>query len=113
MSVAPAIEVISREEKSVLILRGHLSLADSVALREAAVTFSTARARGGQPDSRASSLGVCDVSELESTDVGVLQILAALEAEFARHSRTLVVEGVSEALRSHWEAAGWCGFAHA
>ena len=110
MSVTSAIEVNVRTEKSVLVLRGRLSVAEAPALRDAAVTFSIPAAAGGGPDFAAS---VCDMSELESTDLGILQILAALEAEFARDSRTLTVEGISQNLRSQWEAAGWRGFVHA
>ena len=112
MSLAPPIEIVSREEQTVLVLRGSLSLADASALREAAVTLSIAAASAGESASERRS--VClDLSEVESIDVGILQIWAALDAELVRHARPLLVQGISEALLSHCAAAGWRGFAGA
>ncbi len=110
IATPPSVEIVAREGNregnNVLCLRGALGVADASSLRAAAMRFAR------PPAARAAAeLSQIDLSELASLDVSVVQILAALEAEFARQGRRLEMLGSPEAVRRQWESAGWSGFA--
>jgi ABC-type transporter Mla MlaB component len=107
------VEIVSQQDRAVLYLRGSLGMADVLALREAAVRLAA------EPDAPAAPLNAgpsvdprvrVDMSEIEGVDVGVLQILAALDAEFGRQGRRLVVQRPPETVEGQWRVAGWRGF---
>jgi hypothetical protein len=117
LSVAAPVEVVSQEDKAVLFLRGSVGVADAYAVHDAALQLAAAaegvfRGVSGGSDvhlnigsNRGPSFEV-NMSEVEAMDVAVLQILAALEAEFTRQGATFEIR-VSSAIERHWHAAGW------
>ncbi len=118
----PAVEIVAREGARVLWLRGPLGIGEASALRAAATRFArpspaakqsiTATQSGAPgPSAAAKQCPAVDISEVESLDASVVQILAALDADFARQGRRLEMRGSPEAVRRQWESAGWSGFA--
>jgi anti-anti-sigma regulatory factor len=99
-----ALEIVSREDLLVLCLRGSLGIADAPALRDAALRFTENVGASGAESA------CVDLSAVEGVDTGVLQVLAALDAEFARWKWRIIVERPPEAVESQWRKAGWPGF---
>lgn len=118
IATPPPIEIVACDSnpdsnpgmKNVLCLRGSLGVADASALRAAATRFARPPAGRAAADISPIDISQVDISELASLDVSVMQILAALEAEFARQGRRLEMRGSPEAVRRQWESAGWSGF---
>ncbi len=120
IATQPSVEIVAREGNPVLCLRGALGVGDASALRAAATRFARPPAAAAPeatgPEAAgtaAAGLSQIDIGELASLDVSVMQILAALGAEFARQGRRLEMPGASQAVRRQWESAGWPGFAPA
>ena len=105
VTALPAVEIVSGEQHKVLHLRGPLGLANGRALRDAALKMAVSPT-GADATGRIH----VDVSELETTDVAIVQVLAALHAESARRGRMLDVTGLRNVAQEEWQAAGWAGF---
>lgn len=110
MAATPlTVEIVVREDRPVLCLRGALGVTDASGLREAAmklVAECALAASRGQTD-RGAGL---DLSALESGDISILQVLVALEAEFGRLHWLLQVQEPPAAVAGQWRSAGWRGF---
>jgi ABC-type transporter Mla MlaB component len=112
------VEIVSRQDvsgqqQSVLCLRGSLGIADVVVLRDAAIRLAAECGAASADVNAGPGVGPkvnVDMSEVEGMDAGILQILAALDAEMIRQRRRLEVQGLPEAVERQWQAAGWRGF---
>ncbi len=99
-----AFEIVSRENQPVLCLRGPLGIADVHALRDVALRFTE------NVNDTATHAACVDLTSIEGTDAGILQVLASLDAEFRRRDWRLILDGPPETVESQWRKAGWPGF---
>ncbi len=105
VTALPAVEIVSGEQHKVLHLRGPLGLANGRGLRDAALKMAVSPT-GADATGRIH----INASELETTDVAIVQVLAAMHAESTRRGRTMEVTGLRDAVQKEWLAAGWESF---